>query len=127
VPAILERPLLGWGQGVYIELGEWLNGPRELVWRSAESQWLLTLMTGGLVELALLAWLLVTAWLTLRRDPSADAFLLKALLLLAVLVGVTVPVFTNVGFPLAFWTAVGSIAFHGDISNSKAEEKMRLA
>jgi O-Antigen ligase len=110
IPAILERPLTGWGQGVYIELGQWPNGPTTVLWPSAESQWFLTLMTGGLVELAVLGVLLGSVWRALRRTWSPGSRVMFTSLMMAMTTAATVPVFTNVGFPLTFWVGVAAVS-----------------
>jgi hypothetical protein len=109
VPAILERPLIGWGQGVYIQLGTWSDGPEPIVWSSAESQWFEELMTGGVTELLALVALLIVAY----REIGARAGSLgrpgRVLIGAMVLVGTTVPCFTDVGLPVPLWAMTGAL------------------
>jgi hypothetical protein len=109
IPAILTRPVTGWGLDVYGDRVGWADFPMHIVWSSPESQWLRVAMVGGLAGLALFVYLVLSAWRTLLRVPRAAAPL-RLLLLLACVVSITVPMLTNAGFPGAFWAALGAVA-----------------
>jgi hypothetical protein len=107
IPAILQRPWSGWGTDVYAdepEPGRML--PAILEWGSAESQWGWLLVTFGLIVtllfLALLVLVGVEILRLLRRRPRL-ALPLAVFFAFALAGSMLVSLFTNRGFPLAFW------------------------
>lgn len=112
IPSIFERPVTGWGTGVYSF--DWTIRPELLSWTSPESEWMRTAMMAGLVGLLLQAFLLLTVWSSILR-PARPA-LGRALLPISTLVTVLViasfihPHLTNRGVPLALWAICGAIA-----------------
>lgn len=122
VPMITERPMTGWGDGVYSKITESADPertyPRLLEWLSPESQWLGAAMSSGVLGLLLLVALLVSA-LTLisrARHWASAGWLARPMwiLFLATVVAASIaPMFTNKGLPLAAWPLVGVIAALG--------------
>jgi hypothetical protein len=109
IPAVVERPITGWGQGVYTQLRTWTDGPMPIVWPYPESEWFQQLMTGGVVELLVFSALLISAYRALARAPKQIAKPLRVLIGSMVLVGITVPCFSDVGLPVPMWAAVGAV------------------
>lgn len=115
VPAILERPVTGWGLDVYSAASKgWPSYPTQLSWGSPESEYLRTLITGGAVVLLAQVGLFIAVWLLIRASrrvagrtvsvPLGTLFL--GLLVLSVLHSH----FANPGVPYAFWPIVGVCA-----------------
>ncbi len=109
IPAVVERPITGWGQGVYTQLRTWTDGPTSIVWPYPESEWFQQLMTGGVVELLVFCALLISAYRALARAPKQVAKPLRVLIGSMALVGITVPCFSDVGLPVPMWAAVGAV------------------
>ncbi|UBQ03089.1 O-antigen ligase family protein [Curtobacterium sp. TXMA1] len=97
LPLIAERPLVGWGQGFYIELGTWPIFPYFVTWRSAESQYLLELVEGGLLQLAAFTGVLFTIALMFGWMSQGERKIIAMCFVTAVAAAFTVPIFTNVG------------------------------
>lgn len=119
IPMIFERPVTGWGTGLYESVGRGFEPgrtyPNDLIWHSPESQWFGTAMTFGIAGLvAQLVMLAAVAVLLIRANRSHGAHLVArpALILFvaALITAVTVPIFTNRGFPVAWWPLVGVVA-----------------
>ncbi|GAA2239671.1 O-antigen ligase family protein [Herbiconiux moechotypicola] len=112
IPAWLIRPWTGWGMQVYNFDLNWPQRPQSLAWLSPESQWLSTLITGGLLSLALLIFLLIATFVTVFR---ARKVLGKALSpVTALLVGLVVAstissLFTAPGPPMILWGLIGAL------------------
>jgi hypothetical protein len=113
IPAIQLRPSTGWGSGIYGTADPGRVIPRELVWRSAESQWLHTAISFGVAAAVLLALVTLTqcsSLYRLRTAPGASASRpVLALFVAAFAASMTVPVFTNRGLPVAAWALFGAI------------------
>lgn len=101
IPAISERPLTGWGQGFFLEFGKWLNFPNYVTWQSAESQWLLSLINGGVVGLILMIFVVFEIYRGFARQERDIKSVLTVFLLSCVATAFTVPQFTNAGLPAA--------------------------
>ncbi|WP_264796401.1 O-antigen ligase family protein [Arthrobacter mangrovi] len=109
LPAVLERPVTGWGQGVYIQFGQWTHFPEDLLWRSPESQWFSVLMQGGLLLLVVIGYVIVQLWRAASMQESQLAVVLKTFLLLCVATAFTVPQFTNAGLPAVLFVLFGAL------------------
>ncbi|WP_165067520.1 O-antigen ligase family protein [Marisediminicola senii] len=116
IPMVQDRPLTGWGtnlyEGVYLGLEGQRVYPTQLLWHSPESQWLGSAMTFGLFGLcAQVVLLLAIAHLLISAHRERDSMLIARpilmLFVMSILVATTVPVFTNRGFPMAFWPLLG--------------------
>jgi hypothetical protein len=118
IPAIFERPLTGWGQGFYIEFGEWVTFPRYVAWGSAESQWFLTLVTGGVVELIALVVLLYVLLRVYLAQSGPARWVLVGLWVMVMVTCVTVPQFTNAGLPAILLALTGALVGNLEKSNS---------
>ena len=105
VPAIVERPLTGWGGAVFDSPAT----PDFVRWRSAESQWLATALSFGIPAALVVVALLVSIGLLLRARSRIRAPMI-ALFAMSVLTAFTVPVFTNRGLPVPFWILLGLVA-----------------
>jgi hypothetical protein len=108
-PAVAQRSLTGWGQGVYPQLRTWTRGPTTLVWPYPESQYFEELMSGGVIELIGLLVLLGVAYRALGRVPDGAGKPLRVLIIAMLFVGITVPSFTDVGLPVPMWAGVGAM------------------
>jgi hypothetical protein len=108
-PAVEQRPLTGWGQGVYPQLRTWARGPTTLVWPYPESQYFEELMSGGVIELTGLLLLLLVAYRALGRVPDGAERPLRVLIVAMLFVGITVPSFTDVGLPVPMWAGIGAM------------------
>lgn len=125
IPAILERPLSGWGQGLYIEFGRWLDFPSYLTWRSAESQWLLTMVTSGTAVTALLLVVVYHISSAFRAQKGALRSILVAFIVACFLVSFTVPIFTNNGLPAALMV-ISAIFVDTQVPGRRQEQKLDL-
>ncbi|WP_308796896.1 O-antigen ligase family protein [Agromyces silvae] len=119
IPMISDRPITGWGNGTYEAVfGGREPGrvyPAQLSWHSPESQWFGTAMTYGVTGLVAQVILLTAVCVLLVRAARQASVRAAALPLLvtfvcAVATSITVPLFTNRGFPVAFWILVGVVA-----------------
>jgi hypothetical protein len=133
LPAIGQRPWLGWGTNVYGSDSQRRIRPTGLVWGSAESQWFATAMTFGAAATIVLAGTIVY---TLRqisrytRSGSGAVYLtpVSALLLCTLVASLTVPAFTNRGMPAILWPVIGAImaamaatSWNGSVASRQAQ------
>lgn len=138
IPAILERPLTGWGRGVYdAALGGGISSeatrvtPTTLIWTSPESQWFAIMMTSGIFGLMLLFFLLVCAWNIffkgLKQQQSSWLSLPSFWLFISNIgIAFTAVSLTNKGFTGVFWPLVGvSVALV--LQSEKASEHTRIS
>lgn len=109
VPAIVERPMTGWGISAYRYLGTGLTSER-LQWISPESEWLRTGVTAGatglILQLALVGAVAHTVW---RSRQELPGFVFDPIFVF--FVGLFVVCFvhshlTNRGVPLMLWPIV---------------------
>jgi len=109
-PLVQQRPFFGWGQGLFIkaQAGEVLLPWKG--WPYAESQYLQILACGGIAELLVFCLFLTLLWRLLRRASGTVGCGPQLLLALVIAGSVTVPQFTDAGFPLPFFALVGVIA-----------------
>lgn len=112
LPALFERPVLGWGSGVYDRNTTGRIYPTQLDWLSAESQWLSMAIGYGIVVTAVFA--LVVMFIGMNAfsawkfgDRYLEPFLLLWVCLLAT--SFTVAIFTNRGAPAAIYAILGCI------------------
>ncbi|MFC9978798.1 O-antigen ligase family protein [Gordonia sp. NPDC127522] len=122
IPSILERPVTGWGNKVYLVTLQEFGAadvdrirPAGLEWSSAESQWLWTLMNSGVLGLALLVILLCGILSPIRlgwRSSEARWIALPVALLLAsnIAIAFTAIGLTNKGLPGTLWPLLGVVA-----------------
>lgn len=110
IPIIVERPIFGWGQGLFIHFGEWVRFPDELSWRSPESQWFGILAQSGLLGFLSLCFVVFALWNVSRRQVSSLRGVLLAFLVSCVLISFTVPQFTNAGLPAALLAIYGMLS-----------------
>lgn len=111
VPAILERPFLGWGSGAYSGDTVGRQYPRHLTWLSAESQWLGMAVGYGIWVAMVFAILILMAGFVLRRSSvmSSGDYLepLFTLWITLLMTSFTVSIFTNRGTPATFYILLG--------------------
>lgn len=111
IPAIMERPLLGWGQDAYALplVGE--TKSIRLVWHSAESQWLGLLVSFGIPTFILYVCvvLALSRWFYQMHRSRLNEFV-PLLVLFVMLLGAsfTAPVLTNRGAPGILWPLLGA-------------------
>lgn len=119
-PAIAQRPLTGWGSGVYESSDPGRAYPAPLTWPSAESQWLSILIHHGSIAFVAFVFLIGSTckqiWRCVRVATWVRPFGL--LMALSILASFTVPMFTNRGFPALFWPVIGAA-----VSAAKAVER----
>lgn len=125
IPALLERPFIGWGSGAY---GGGTVGriyPVQLNWLSAESQWFSIAVGYGIIVTSAFALLIVAAGMMflrakrISRGPFFDPFIVLWISLF--LTSFTVAIFTNRGTPSVFYILLGcAAAVHSNYS-SKTE------
>ncbi len=108
LPAILQRPVTGWGSDVYAAKAKgWFESPASLVWVSPESEWMRTLVTVGVAGLILQVILLVAVATALFKSRSA--FPKSAMAPIATLFGGLLMIsslhshLNNPGVPLILW------------------------
>ncbi|MEV8268526.1 hypothetical protein [Microbacterium sp. NPDC076911] len=127
IPAIAERPLTGWGIDVYAGVSKgWPVFPTQLSWGSPESEYLRTLISGGLLALCAQLALFITAaavivalWRGLSGAIATPvAVMFGGLLLISLLHSH----FNNPGVPYPFWLIVGACAGLAAATN---QEKLR--
>ncbi|MFL1597292.1 O-antigen ligase family protein [Gordonia amicalis] len=121
IPAVLERPITGWGNKVYVVTVEKYGAmdidrmrPTGLIWSSPESQWFWTLMNGGVLGLLLLLVLLAGLARPLfqaRKVRAASWLGIPVLWLFVsnVAIGFTAITITNKGLPGVLWPLVGFV------------------
>ncbi len=121
IPAIAEQPWTGWGRGVYQAAlpPDSLGNSERLVpsglrWASADSQWLSTTMTSGLLGLLLLLALLVCAGVVVVKGTriAEAAWLARPvgwLFFANLLIAFTAMNLTNKGFPGVIWPLIGFV------------------
>lgn len=114
-PAIIERPLLGWGYDVYASYEKgWPVRPASLVWGSPESEYFRVLITGGFVSLAFEITLILAVLVGLvrvSRQYRSEKYVLPvltALVALLVISGIHNH-FSSYGAPLVLWPLVGAV------------------
>lgn len=117
IPAIIERPFLGWGSGAYggNEVGRIY--PIHLDWLTAESQWFSIAVGYGLLATLLFASLIGVAGVMFIRvsRKSGCTFLAPFVTLWVSLVitSFTVGIFSNRGTPAVFYILLGcAVALH---------------
>lgn len=118
IPMVAERPLTGWGAGVYDGArGSEDAGriyPSRLFWASPESQWLAIMMNYGFLGLAgfsiLLCYMATVVHRAHRSGMQWIASPSSALFLLMFLSAFTAPVLTSYGFPFGMWMLLGVMA-----------------
>ncbi|UTM36546.1 hypothetical protein MX572_18790 [Rhodococcus pyridinivorans] len=66
IPAILEKPLMGWGVNVYNRISTG-DAPKQIYWSSPESEWMRTAIGQGLPLMVVQIVLLVAAWRMMKR------------------------------------------------------------
>lgn len=115
LPSARERPVTGWGYGVYnaIEDG-WAKRPALLVWISPESEWLRTLISAGPILLVMQVALLVGAAVIIgraRRTPTLGPAMLPIIPLFYGLLVLSFihNHFSGVGAPMVFWPMIGAL------------------
>lgn len=118
VPAIKDRPWIGWGTGVYdVTTGNPTPKriyPYQLSWVSAESQWLALLVSFGILGLSAFVIILIAIVFAIlrgvRKGASWVSIPTAALFFMMIIAALTAPVFTNYGLPIGMWTLLGVIA-----------------
>ncbi|WP_167542360.1 O-antigen ligase family protein [Rathayibacter tritici] len=115
LPAIAERPFTGWGAQVYAAAEkDWPVRPLSLVWGSPESEWLRTVIAGGVVGLLAEILLLLVAFAVVLRSRralgAAVVFPVSILLVVLVVISTIHSHFSNPGVPLALWPLVFAVA-----------------
>lgn len=127
LPAISLRPWLGWGSNLYGELSVERRYPTSVEWPSPESQWILTVISYGVLTGALLAVLSLLIVFRLRKVAAHNkaAVPLLALFCCAVIFSLIAPVLTNRGFPAAFWPLLGSVIRTGRERPGRTEANQR--
>ncbi|WP_181420416.1 O-antigen ligase [Curtobacterium sp. MCBD17_023] len=98
LPVVSSRPWTGWGQGFYIEFRQWGAFPQWAVWPSAESQWLLELVCGGIPQLVCLLLLIASIWRASARASQESRRAVRVLMAVSIASAFTVPIFTNAGY-----------------------------
>ena len=112
IPAIADRPFVGWGIAAYRFLGTG-RVPDSLRWISPESEWMRTAISSGVIVLAIQVALLFSVWRMFKR--SQDVFGPRMLLpVMAMYVGLIVistihSHFSNRGVPLILWPLIGVV------------------
>lgn len=115
LPAIGDRPLTGWGIDVYAGASKgWPIYPAQLSWGSPESEYMRTLITGGVIVLLAQIFLFLAVWSLVRATRRSVgttvsipfAVLFTGLLLLSAIHSH----FANPGVPYPFWIIVGVCA-----------------
>lgn len=115
LPAIMERPLTGWGSNIYSTTGaNYSSLPVALSWGSAESQWLAISAFFGIPMAIAFALLIAVSAKRVqkasRRNSDLPEFRPLLVLILCVLAAsFTVPAFTNRGLPILLWAMVGMV------------------
>lgn len=114
IPAIAERPLLGWGSHPFPpgESGQII--PRSLIWPSPESQWFHLAVTRGIPIALLFALLMIVVTVGVLRRARTHSFLfpIPVLMLMTWITSITTSAFTNRGMPMALWPLIGAIGFY---------------
>lgn len=111
LPALFDRPFLGWGSGAYD--GDIVGRiyPTQLDWLSAESQWFSLAIGYGIVVsilFALLICLIGVTFIQARKKPEFVFFQPLVILWMALfLTSFTVAIFTNRGTPSIFYILLG--------------------
>ncbi|KWX60298.1 O-antigen ligase [Mycobacterium sp. NAZ190054] len=127
LPAISERPWLGWGLGVYQLNDPGRIYPWSIEWLSPESQWFATLMSGGIVVsapfFALLAATLVLLLRGVRGELSDLVRPVTTLYVLAVIAAFTAPVFTVRGLAPVLWPLIGAVVALSQYRASQPPER----
>lgn len=109
LPAIGARPLIGWGQDAYDFTNGGIKSP-DLLWLSAESQWLAILVSFGAPSFVVFVILISSVFTWLRRisDGRIIEFVpVRLLFILLLVVSLTAPIFTNRGAPGMIWPILG--------------------
>ncbi|GAA4062177.1 O-antigen ligase family protein [Agromyces indicus] len=119
LPAISERPVTGWGSGLYSFSDPGRLYPRNLVWGSAESQWLASSVQSGIPAAVLVLALYVAVLVRLSPHktnmPQQARAVFRALVIATIVASMLSPALTNHGFPVAFWAALGAlVSWTGD-------------
>ncbi|QOC26399.1 hypothetical protein IC744_08690 [Microbacterium hominis] len=115
LPAISIEPWLGWGHSVFAGVGTWPVYPKTIVWPFPESEYIKTLITGGIAELSAQV-LVFIGWLTVIRrgggsiDVRARSVLTVTFASLLIASSINA-YFTNQGVPSIWWPLVGALAF----------------
>ncbi len=113
LPAIRQRPWTGWGTEVYSSTEPGRVLPDSIGWGSAESQWLWAAICFGIpFAMLFVAFIIITGCIIGRRLLGEGRLIVVPIALLylfAVLGAFLVPVFTNRGFPLAFWPVLAAV------------------
>lgn len=99
IPSILERPLFGWGNGVYSAGHTWPINPTDIVWNSPESQWFGIAMQAGVAGLTGLAFVVISMFVVIRNFMSGLRLLATIYILVCLVTSFTVSQFTNAGLP----------------------------
>ncbi|SIR78578.1 hypothetical protein [Microbacterium sp. RURRCA19A] len=113
IPSWLERPLTGWGQGVYKESEGWLFKPRALMWPAPESEWIKALVGSGLIGLVVLLlflFVMLGTMMAAQRGVLGRAVAPAVILMICLLVvSAIAPYFTGQGAPMLLWPLVGAL------------------
>ena len=119
IPAIMSRPYMGWGAGVYNQDTVGRQYPLQLDWGSSESQWLgITVSYGVWVGIVFVFLLLLAGrvFQSLRRGAFGVRFEpLFVLWIALIMTSFTVSIFTNRGTPAVFYILLGCAAAMRDV------------
>ena len=130
IPALFERPFLGWGSGAYDGDTVGRTYPIQLDWLSAESQWFSTAIGYGILVALIFALIVGMSGLTFVRARKGEQnIFLEPFVTLWValfLTSFTVAIFTNRGTPSVFYILLGcTIAVHTSGSPTPTESIKR--
>ncbi|WP_026095685.1 O-antigen ligase family protein, partial [Microbacterium sp. B19] len=113
IPSWLERPITGWGQGVYRDSLGWVFKPRALMWPSPESEWIKALVASGLIGLiALLLFLVVMLGTMIAAQRGVLGRIAAPAVIVMIgflVVSAIAPYFTGQGAPMVLWPLVGAL------------------
>ncbi|MCZ4278360.1 O-antigen ligase family protein [Rhodococcoides yunnanense] len=120
IPAILERPISGWGIYAYQNRGTG-KASEHLRWISPESEWMRTAVSSGLPALVLQFILLLCVYLLIRRVGMSEGLIRTGPIQVAfvglVIISTIHSHFANRGVPLILWPIVGGLIALSTISS----------
>jgi len=124
IPAAMQRPLTGWGYGVYESSdNRWPVTPNGLKWMSPESEWFRTLISAGIPALALQLMMITSIYATTFVGSSSAAYRspLKVFFIGLICASIIHNHLTGPGTVVSLWALLGAIWGYGGRPNDSAE------